>query len=54
MAKVKLYPEIQVPKMLLADRQSAYGLRTYISLFSSDGVGCYGLKEEGFYCDDTV
>ena len=54
MAKVKLYPEIQVPKMLLADRQSAYGLRTYISLFSSAGVGCYGFKEEGFYCVATV
>lgn len=54
MAKVKLYPEIQVPEMLLADRQSAYGLRTYISLFSSAGVGCYGFKEEGFYCVATV
>ena len=27
MAKVKLYPELEVPEMLLADRRSAYGLR---------------------------
>ena len=33
---------------------SPYGLRTYISLFSSAGVGCYGFKEEGFYCVATV
>lgn len=39
MAKVKLYPELEVPEMLLADRRSAYGLRTYVSLFSSAGVG---------------
>ena len=24
--------------------------RTYISLFSSAGVGCYGFKMEGFEC----
>jgi DNA (cytosine-5)-methyltransferase 1 len=54
MAKVKLYPELEVPEMLLADRRSAYGLRTYVSLFSSAGVGCYGFKEEGFYCVATV
>ena len=54
MAKVKLYPELEVPEMLLVDRRSAYGLRTYVSLFSSAGVGCYGFKEEGFYCVATV
>lgn len=54
MAKVRLYPELEVPEMLLADRRSAYGLRTYVSLFSSAGVGCYGFKEEGFYCVATV
>ncbi len=29
-------------------------IRTYVSLFSSAGVGCYGFKEEGFYCVATV
>lgn len=54
MAKVKLYQKLEVPEMLLADQRSAYGLRTYVSLFSSAGVGCYGFKEEGFYCVATV
>lgn len=54
MAKVKLYPELDVPEMLLADGRSVYGLKTYVSLFSSAGVGCYGFKEEGFYCVATV
>lgn len=27
---------------------------TYVSLFSSAGVGCYGFKQEGFYCIATV
>ncbi len=45
---------MEVSESLLADRHSAYGLRTYISLFSSAGVGCYGFKEEGFYCVATV
>lgn len=26
---------------------------TYISLFSSAGVGCYGFKQEGFECVAT-
>lgn len=54
MVKTNLYPTMEVPEMLLADRHSTYGLRTYISLFSSAGVGCYGFKEEGFYCVATV
>lgn len=54
MAKVKLYPVIEVPKVLLEARKSIYGLRTYVSLFSSAGVGCYGFKDEGFYCVATV
>lgn len=29
-------------------------LRTYISLFSSAGIGCYGFKLEGFECIATV
>lgn len=28
-------------------------MRTYISLFSSAGVGCYGFKQEGFECIAT-
>ncbi len=39
---------------VVADSRSEYGLRTYVSLFSSAGVGCYGFKEEGFYCVATV
>ena len=54
MTKVKIYPEFDIPEMLLSDRHSAYGLRTYVSLFSSAGVGCYGFKDEGFYCVATV
>ena len=27
---------------------------TYISLFSSAGIGCYGFKSEDFYCVATV
>lgn len=30
------------------------GLQTYISLFSGAGIGCYGFKQEGFYCVATV
>ena len=37
-----------------AEPQSSFGLRTYVSLFSSAGVGCYGFKEAGFYCVATV
>jgi len=29
-------------------------IRTYISLFSSAGIGCYGFKQEGFDCIATV
>lgn len=34
--------------------RAKYGLRTYVSLFSSAGVGCYGFKQEHFYCVATV
>lgn len=43
-----LVPEI------ISEAKSPYGIKTYISLFSSAGVGCYGFKEEGFYCIATV
>ncbi len=54
MAKTKLYPKLEPTEMILADSRSIYGLRTYISLFSSAGVGCYGFKDENFYCVATV
>ena len=28
-------------------------MKTYISLFSSAGIGCYGFKLEGFECVAT-
>lgn len=43
----------EAPQLVASSRQP-YGLRTYVSLFSSAGVGCYGFKEEGFHCVATV
>ncbi|PWB00432.1 restriction endonuclease, partial [Paramuribaculum intestinale] len=53
--KVKTYdiPE-EVVSAIAAERRSSYGLRTYVSLFSSAGIGCYGFKEAGFNCIATV
>ena len=55
MANKKKYiiPE-EIPADLAAEKRSHEPLRTYISLFSSAGVGCYGFKEEGFFCIATV
>lgn len=55
MAKLK-YDMIDsgLASAILSEAKSIYGLKTYISLFSSAGVGCYGFKEEGFYCIATV
>lgn len=39
---------------LLEEKKSLYGLRTYISLFSSAGIGCYGFKQENYHCIATV
>lgn len=39
---------------VVSDNKSADGLRTYVSLFSSAGIGCYGFKEENFHCIATV
>ena len=39
---------------ILSEVKSSQRLHTYISLFSSAGVGCYGFKEENFYCIATV
>lgn len=50
--------QYEIPKeelQIVAESKSRYGrLHTYISLFSSAGVGCYGFKQEGFYCTATV
>lgn len=55
MAKKKIYelPK-EVSQEIVAESRSPYGLRTYVSLFSSAGVGCYGFKQEGYYCIATV
>ena len=39
---------------IVEESRSPYGLQTYISLFSSAGIGCYGFKEESYYCIATV
>ena len=38
----------------VAERCVPYNPRTYVSLFSSAGVGCYGFKESLFHCVATV
>ncbi|MEG0518508.1 MAG: DNA cytosine methyltransferase [Bacteroidales bacterium] len=55
MAKVKYDVETSnLASAILSDAKSIYGVKTYISLFSSAGIGCYGFKEEEFYCIATV
>ena len=54
MKKKSLYKNIELPESILAESRTPYGIRTYISLFSSAGVGCYGFKQEGYYCIATV
>lgn len=54
MMQKKIYKNIEFPESILAESRSPYGIRTYISLFSSAGVGCYGFKQEGYYCVATV
>jgi DNA (cytosine-5)-methyltransferase 1 len=54
MPKTKSYKIEEANSQIVADSQSSNGLRTYISLFSGAGVGCYGFKEENFYCIATV
>ncbi len=56
MAKKKLKYDIPEEEVqLVAESQSRYGrLHTYVSLFSSAGVGCFGFKQEGFHCVATV
>lgn len=54
MQKNKKYKILEPNPQIVAESRSLYGLHTYISLFSSAGVGCYGFKEENFYCIATV
>ena len=55
MAKAKYdMMDSSLTSAIFSEAKSIYGLKTYISLFSSAGVGWYGFKEEGFYCIATV
>lgn len=54
MKSVRYILSEETSKQIVAEKKSSYGLHTYISLFSSAGVGCYGFKEENFYCIATV
>lgn len=53
--KTKIYniPE-EIASTIVAEQRSPYGIRSYVSLFSSAGVGCYGFKEAGYSCIATV
>lgn len=53
--KTKTYdiPE-DVAAAIVAERKSLYGIKSYVSLFSSAGIGCYGFKEAGYSCIATV
>lgn len=44
----------EIATAIAAERRTPYGIRSYISLFSSAGIGCYGFKEAGFSCIATV
>lgn len=54
MKRTKKYEILEVQQDLVAESRSTYGLRTYVSLFSSAGVGCYGFKVAGYHCLATV
>ncbi len=53
--KKKTYdiPE-DVAAAIVAERKSLYGIKSYVSLFSSAGIGCYGFKEAGYSCIATI
>lgn len=44
----------EIISAIAAEKQSPYGIRSYVSLFSSAGIGCYGFKEAEFSCIATV
>lgn len=50
----KYHIDDKVTPLIVEESKKPYGLKTYISLFSSAGVGCYGFKQEGYYCIATV
>ena len=52
--KHKRYDIPEAKKEIIEEKESIYGLRTYISLFSSAGVGCYGFKQQNYQCIATV
>jgi len=54
MIKPKAHKFIDIKLPVMSGSRMPYGLCTYVSLFSSAGVGCYGFNEEGFYCVATV
>jgi DNA (cytosine-5)-methyltransferase 1 len=54
MSKKQTNLHVKINKELLAESRKAFGLRSYISLFSSAGIGCYGFKQELFNCIATV
>lgn len=54
MAPSKIYKNPELAAEILEEKHSPYGIKTYLSLFSSAGVGCYGFKEENYYCVATV
>lgn len=54
MPKANKYIIPEPVALLLEESRAKYGMQTYISLFSSAGVGCYGFKEENYYCIATV
>ena len=54
MPKKKYKIDDTITPQIVEESRKPYGLKTYISLFSSAGVGCYGFKQEGYYCVATV
>lgn len=44
----------EVAAAIVAEKKSLYGIKSYVSLFSSAGIGCYGFKESGYSCIATV
>lgn len=52
-AKTYQIPD-EIVSAITAERRSPYGIRSYVSLFSSAGIGCYGFKELGYNCIATV
>lgn len=50
----KIDPKLKHTKSIIVGNRPQNEMKTYISLFSSAGVGCYGFKEENFQCIATV